>query len=179
MAFIFHFLVFCFFSSFVRFLFLSLFFHTPFFSPLFLPLFLSLHSPHLNCSSKNSSQVLALVWGLMMKYMRFDDDEDESKAGLSAKDALLKWLQFHTSAYKSVSVQNLTKSFHSGLAFVALIHKFKPELVPNPDSLSEANALANIKLAMDAAEKWLGLEQYIQPKDIAKLDEKSALVYVR
>ena len=75
----------------------------------------------------DSKDVMALIWALMMKFMRFDDDEDG--AALQAKDALIKWLQFHTSTYKSVQIQNLTKSFHNGLAFIALIHKFKPNLV--------------------------------------------------
>jgi hypothetical protein len=123
------------------------------------------------------SQIMALIWALMMKYMRFDDDED-SQENLQAKDALLKWLQFHTSNYKCVQIANLTKSFHNGLAFTALIHKFKPDLVPNPDSMDPTQGLANLKLAMNAAEKFFGLEQYLEPKDVAKLDEKSALVYV-
>ena len=120
---------------------------------------------------------MALIWALMMKYMRFDDDE-EGQESLQAKDALLKWLQFHTSNYKSVQIVNLTKSFHNGLAFIALIHKFKPTLVPNPDTLDPSAATANLKVAMAAAEKFFGLEQYLEPKDVAKLDEKSALVYV-
>ena len=39
-------------------------------------------------------------------------------------------------------------------------------------------SISNLKIAMSAAEKFFGLEQYLEPKDVAKLDEKSALVYV-
>lgn len=123
--------------------------------------------------------IMALIWAMMMKYMRFDDDED-SKETLQAKDALLKWVQFHTQGYKCVAGQvvNLTKSFHNGLAFVALIHKFAPTLVPNPDTMDPTANIANLKVAFAGAEKFFGLEQYLEPKDVAKLDEKSALVYV-
>lgn len=121
--------------------------------------------------------IMALIWAMMMKFMKFDDDED-SQESLQAKDALLKWLQFHTSGYRSVQVVNLTKSFHNGLAFIGLIHKFKPSLVPSPDTLDPSQAAANLKMAMEAAEKFFGLEQYLEPKDVPKLDEKSALVYV-
>ena len=37
---------------------------------------------------------MSLVWALLLKYIKFDDDGDESS--LSAKDALLHWVQFHT-----------------------------------------------------------------------------------
>ncbi len=36
----------------------------------------------------------------------------------------------------------------------------------------------NLQIAMDAAEAYFGLEQYLKPSDIPLLDEKSMLVYV-
>lgn len=89
---------------------------------------------------------MSLVWAIMMKYIKFD--EDDAHENLSAKDALLRWLQFHTKDYPNIEVSNLTKSFHDGMAFCALIHKFKPSAI-DMSSLEPANKVANLQLAMD------------------------------
>ena len=70
------------------------------------------------------------------------------------------WVQNKTAGYKGVNVTNFTTSFHSGLALCALIHKFRPQLI-DYDSLNEGDKLKNIQIAMDAAQKYFGLEQYI------------------
>ena len=46
---------------------------------------------------------MALVWAIMLKFIKFDDDDDGEN--LSATDALLKWLQFHLKDYPQVSGQ--------------------------------------------------------------------------
>ncbi len=72
---------------------------------------------------------------------------------------------------------DFTKSFHSGLTLCALIHPFRPKLV-DFDKLNPADSIGNIKVAFEAAEKYFGLDQYLKPEDISKLDEKSMIVYV-
>ncbi|EDQ86619.1 uncharacterized protein MONBRDRAFT_33696 [Monosiga brevicollis MX1] len=124
---------------------------------------------------KNLKMVMSLVWAIMMRFMRFDDDDDGEQ--LSAKDALLKWLQFHLKDYSQVSIQNLTKSFHDGLAFCCLIHKFKPNDI-DVASLDPANKQENLQLAMDKAEQLFDIEKYLTPADIPKLSDKAMLVYI-
>jgi len=87
------------------------------------------------------------------------------------------WVQNKTAGYKDCAVSNFGSSFHSGLPLCALIHKFRPQLI-NYAALDKANKLANIKAAMDAAEKYFGLEQYLTPQDFLKLDENGMMVYV-
>ena len=118
--------------------------------------------------------IMGLLWGIMMRFMRFNEEDEEQ---LGAKEALLRWLQFHTKEYDNVEVKNLTKSFHNGLALCALVHKFRPDAIDYA-SLSPDDSLGNLKKAMDAAETCYGIEQYLQPAEIAKLDDKSMLVYV-
>jgi hypothetical protein len=118
---------------------------------------------------------MGLMWAIMMKFTKFDDEDEQS---LSAKDALLRWLQFHTKGYNHVDVTNLNKAFHNGLAFCALLHKFTPVGTIDFDALSPADSLGNLRIAMVLAEKHFGIEQYVKPEEIAKLDEKSMFVYV-
>jgi len=126
----------------------------------------------INGDEKN---VLALVFSILLKFMKIGDEEDGPQ--LSAKDALLMWVQNKTTGYDGVSVTNFTTSFHSGLALCALVHKFRPQLIDYA-ALKKDDKLGNIKKAMDAAEKYFGLEQYITPQELLKLDESGMMVYV-
>lgn len=117
--------------------------------------------------------VLGLVWALMMKYLKFATEDDES---MSPKDALLRWVNLNVSGYGLPEVKNFTKSFHDGRVFCALLHKFRPGLI-DMDKLDPATPTDNLEMAMRVAEEFFGLERYLTPDEIPKLDEKAMLVY--
>jgi len=123
----------------------------------------------------NEKNVLGLLWAIMSKYMKFGDDEEGGQ--LSARDALLLWVQNKLSTYDNVKIENFTTSFHDGLALCALIHKHRPKLIDYA-SLTKENKQHNLRVAIDAAEAYFGLEKYLTPEDIPKLDEKSMVVYI-
>jgi len=123
-------------------------------------------------------QVLGLVWAIMLKFMKLGDEEDEDeKHQMKFADALQMWIANQVAGYKDVKIDNMTKSFHSGLALCALIHHFRPKLI-DYSSLSKDKHEENLKTAFAAAEKYFGLEQYLAPSDIPKLDDKSMVVYL-
>lgn len=126
-----------------------------------------------NLLAGDDKAVLGLVWGIMMRFLKFSDDD----AALSPKDSLLKWVELHTVGYPHLDIKSFTKSFNDGLALCALLHKFKPNMLQY-ENLKPSEGTKNLQLAMDVAEKYFGLEQYLKPADIARLDEKSMLVYV-
>ena len=81
----------------------------------------------------------------------------------SAKEALLLWCQMKTAGYRNVNVKNFTTSWRDGLAFNALIHKHRPELI-DYENLQKSNALYNLKNSFDVAEQQLGLAKLLDPE---------------
>lgn len=81
--------------------------------------------------------------------------------------------------YKQVSVHNFTTDWQNGMAFCALIHKFRPDLV-DFDSLTPQDKTANVELAFHIAETELGVPRYIAVADIVNncADERSMMLYI-
>lgn len=102
----------------------------------------------------------------------------EGEDAKSAKEALLRWCQRKTAGYPGVSVKNFTSSWRDGLAFNALIHKHRPDLL-DFSKLDAGNAFANLEQAFRIAEEQLGLVRLLDPQDVIDLpDEKSIMTYL-
>lgn len=103
----------------------------------------------------------------------------DNKETKSAKDALLLWCQMKTAGYHNVNVRNFTTSWRDGLAFNAIIHKHRPDLVQF-EKLSKANPMHNLNNAFDVAEDKLGLAKLLDAEDVfvEHPDEKSIITYV-
>jgi Ca2+-binding EF-hand superfamily protein len=118
--------------------------------------------------------VLGMVWNVIYSYLNVGDDDDR----LSATEALLKWVRRETAGYAGVDVTDFKGSWYNGLAFCALIHKHRPDLIGKWEDLDAANAHENIARAQEGAYQFFRLEKYIQPDEISILDEKSMIIYV-
>jgi hypothetical protein len=99
---------------------------------------------------------------------------------VNAKEGLLLWCQRKTAPYKEVEVLDFSHSWKSGLAFCALIHRHRPDLL-NYDSLPKSDPHACTRLAFDIAQKHLGIPQLLDVEDLCdvkKPDERSVMTYV-
>ena len=83
--------------------------------------------------------------------------------------ALLQWCKQVTADYPHVSVQDFTASWKSGLAFCAIIARFRPDLI-DFDSLESGDGKSNCELAFNLAEKNLGIPALLDARDM--LDSK-------
>lgn len=79
--------------------------------------------------------------------------------------ALEIWCQRVTSSYPNVDVSDLSTSFRDGLAFCAIIHHFRPELI-DFESLNPDQMFANNELAFRVAEEKLGIPSLLDPEDM-------------
>jgi len=129
-----------------------------------------------NLVNGDEKLVFGLIFVVIVKYMKFDEDGEGPGSG-DVKEALQLWLKNKTAGYRDVAIENFNKTFHDGLAFCALIHKMRPKLIPY-DTLKKEDKIDNLKLAMTMAEKYCNVERYLEPEDIAKLDETSMIIYL-
>ncbi|NWX17762.1 SPTB1 protein, partial [Aegotheles bennettii] len=129
----------------------------------------------------NHRLVLGLIWTIILRFQIQDIivETQEGRETRSARDALLLWCQMKTAGYSHVNVTNFTSSWKDGLAFNALIHKHRPELV-DFQNLTKSNARHNLEHAFSVAERHLGITPLLDPEDVftENPDEKSIITYV-
>lgn len=124
----------------------------------------------------NLKLILGMIWTLILRFTIADISEE----GVNAKEGLLLWCQRKTAPYKEVDVKDFTYSWQSGLAFCALIHRHRPDLL-NYDSLDKSDKHACTRTAFDVAQQHLGIPQLLDVEDLCdvkKPDERSVMTYV-
>uniref|UniRef100_A0A8C8D622 Spectrin beta chain n=1 Tax=Oncorhynchus tshawytscha TaxID=74940 RepID=A0A8C8D622_ONCTS len=133
----------------------------------------------------NHRLILGLIWTIILRFQiqdivvemgQADGTQRESR---TAKDALLLWCQMKTAGYPNVNITNFTTSWKDGIAFNALIHKHRPDLV-DYGGLKKSNPTHNLQNAFNVAEQKLGVTKLLDPEDVftENPDEKSIITYV-
>ncbi|XP_062383089.1 alpha-actinin-2-like [Sardina pilchardus] len=124
----------------------------------------------------NLKMTLGMIWTIILRFAIQDITVEET----SAKEGLLLWCQRKTAPYRNVNVQNFHCSWKDGLAFCALIHRHRPDLIDYA-KLNKNDPVGNLNLALEVAEKHLDIPKMLDAEDIAntpKPDERAIMTYV-
>ncbi|XP_051632241.1 alpha-actinin-4 isoform X2 [Manacus candei] len=124
----------------------------------------------------NAKMTLGMIWTIILRFAIQDISVEET----SAKEGLLLWCQRKTAPYKNVNVQNFHISWKDGLAFNALIHRHRPELIEY-EKLRKDDPVTNLNNAFEVAEKYLDIPKMLDAEDIVgtlRPDEKAIMTYV-
>ncbi|CDQ77294.1 unnamed protein product [Oncorhynchus mykiss] len=113
----------------------------------------------------NHRLTLGLIWTIILRFQIQDIsvETEGNKERKSAKEALLLWCQMKTAGYPNVNVHNFTTSWRDGLAFNAIVHKHRPDVIEF-DTLKRSNAHYNLQNAFNTAENKLGLTKLLDPE---------------
>ncbi|XP_071036383.1 microtubule-actin cross-linking factor 1 isoform X6 [Parasteatoda tepidariorum] len=127
----------------------------------------------------NPKLTLGLIWTIILHFQISDIITHQTDERISAKEALLRWAQRTTDRYPGVRVGDFTKSWRDGLAFNAIIHRNRPDLVDYRSCLKRT-ARDNLDSAFTIAERELNVTKLLDPEDVdtPEPDEKSLITYI-
>nr|XP_021327157.1 MICAL-like protein 1 isoform X4 [Danio rerio] len=93
--------------------------------------------------------------------------------------SLQDWCRGVCEGYSDVQITDMSSSFTDGLAFCAIIHKHRPDLL-DFHSLSKHKAGENMRLAFSVAERELGVPALLDPDELLceEPDLLSIITYV-
>ncbi|TRY99899.1 hypothetical protein DNTS_004334 [Danionella cerebrum] len=112
----------------------------------------------------NAKMTLGMIWTIILRFAIQDISVEET----SAKEGLLLWCQRKTAPYKNVNVQNFHISWKDGLAFNALIHRHRPELI-DYDKLRKDDPVTNLNNAFEVAERYLDIPKMLDAEGMSHL----------
>uniref|UniRef100_A0A8C2AIU5 Spectrin beta chain n=1 Tax=Cyprinus carpio TaxID=7962 RepID=A0A8C2AIU5_CYPCA len=116
----------------------------------------------------NHRLTLGLIWTIILRF--------QVRVAWTSSDCFGTFLR---ALYPEVNIHNFTTCWRDGLAFNALIHRHRPDLIEF-HKLTRSNATHNLQQAFNTAEQSLGLTKLLDPEDVntENPDEKSIITYV-
>ncbi|XP_072947988.1 microtubule-actin cross-linking factor 1 isoform X2 [Epargyreus clarus] len=98
---------------------------------------------------------------------------------VTAREALLSWARRSTAKYPGVRVADFTSSWRDGLAFNALIHRNRPDLI-DWRNIRSRQVRERLETAFHVVEKEYGVTRLLDPEDVDthEPDEKSLITYI-
>ncbi|CAH1636257.1 unnamed protein product [Spodoptera littoralis] len=129
----------------------------------------------------NPKLTLGLVWSIILHWqVHYHLKELMSELQqTNLEKTLLAWCRTHTQNYAGVNIKNFTTSWSDGLAFNALLHRWRPQLFDYASVVARP-AGARLDHAFQLAHDHLGIDRLLDPEDVntPNPDKKSIMMYV-
>ncbi|RMZ96080.1 dystrophin-like isoform X1 [Brachionus plicatilis] len=128
---------------------------------------------------------LGLVWNII-QHWQVRDILKKAVYDIHATNlekALLKWCQDSTKDYPGVKISDFTTSWKDGLAFNAIIHRYRPDLFSYDNLLNKKSSQSAeyfLEHAFKMAQRHLSIERLLDLEDVLadNVDKKSIMMYV-
>ncbi|XP_063629073.1 dystonin isoform X7 [Cydia splendana] len=126
----------------------------------------------------NPKLTLGLIWTIILHF-QISDIVVGQEANVTAREALLSWARRSTAKYPGVRVTDFTSSWRDGLAFNALIHRNRPDLI-DWRNIRSRQVRERLETAFHVVEKEYGVTRLLDPEDVDthEPDEKSLITYI-
>ncbi|XP_046589648.1 dystonin isoform X15 [Neodiprion lecontei] len=126
----------------------------------------------------NPKLTLGLIWTIILHF-QISDIVVGQEPNVTAREALLRWARRSTARYPGVRVSDFTGSWRDGLAFSALLHRNRPDLV-DWRSARSSQARERLDRVFHIAEREYGVTRLLDPEDVdtPEPDEKSLITYI-
>jgi len=102
-------------------------------------------------------------------------DGSGGSTGQSLEQTLLAWCRQATAGYAGVNVRDLSTSFRDGLAFNAIIHRYRPDLFDFAEVASAGDAECALAHAFQVAHDQLGIDRLLDPEGMRERRRTAAL----
>ncbi|XP_055855310.1 microtubule-actin cross-linking factor 1 isoform X30 [Episyrphus balteatus] len=126
----------------------------------------------------NPKLTLGLIWTIILHF-QISDIVVGKEDNVSAREALLRWARRSTARYPGVRVNDFTGSWRDGLAFSALVHRNRPDLLDWRKARTD-RPRERLESAFSIVEKEYGVTRLLDPEDVDtnEPDEKSLITYI-
>lgn len=126
----------------------------------------------------NPKLTLGLIWTIILHF-QISDIVVSGEPNVTAREALLRWARRSTARYPGVRVTDFTGSWRDGLAFSALLHRNRPDLV-DWRSARSSQPRERLDRVFYVAEREYGVTRLLDPEDVdtPEPDEKSLITYI-
>ncbi|XP_062530275.1 dystonin isoform X47 [Bombyx mori] len=126
----------------------------------------------------NPKLTLGLIWTIILHF-QISDIVVGQEPNVTAREALLSWARRSTAKYPGVRVSDFTSSWRDGLAFNALIHRNRPDLI-DWRNIRSRQVRERLETAFHVVEKEYGVTRLLDPEDVDthEPDEKSLITYI-
>lgn len=105
--------------------------------------------------------ILSIITNLL--YFQISDIVAGQEPHVSAKEILLRWAKRTTHKYPGVRVVDFTNSWRDGLAFSAIIHRNRPDLLDWRQARTQ-HARERMETAFHIAEREYGVTRLLDPE---------------
>ncbi|XP_018303902.1 dystrophin isoform X8 [Mycetomoellerius zeteki] len=129
----------------------------------------------------NPKLTLGLVWSIILHWQVHYHLKDlmTELQQTNLEKTLLAWCRQNSQNYPGVDIKNFTTSWSDGLAFNAILHKWKSHLF-DFNNIARKHPNARLDHAFRLAQEHLSIERLLDPEDVntSVPDKKSIMMYV-